>query len=133
MTLSPRQAHLIECAMEPGMQRTITAVCEAAGVTRVTFYRWVREDSDFREAWEDAWRGSIRRQLPGVAAAMIHQALAGDVRAARLVVDMAGVVTREHKLTLPTLREEAERLARATGLNVDEIMAEAEAILKALE
>lgn len=133
MTLSPRQAQLIDCAMEPGIRRTITAVIEAAGVPRVTFYRWLRDDAEFRAAWDGAWRGSIRRHLPGVTAAMIERALAGDVKAARLVVDMAGVITREHRITLPTLREEAERLAKALDLNVDEVMAEAEAILKELD
>ena len=131
MTLSAKQRDVINTAMEPGIERTITAVCDAARVSRDTFYRWLRDSPEFRDAWENAWHGAIRRHLPGVVAAMIDRALAGDVKAARLVADLAGVITREHRVTLDTtLRQEAERLAKELDLDPAELLAEAEAIIR---
>lgn len=51
-----------------------------------------RHDPGFAAAWDQVWRGTIRRHLPGVVAAMIHKAQEGDVQAARLVADLAGVL-----------------------------------------
>lgn len=131
MGLTPRQAQLLECAMDPELNKTITTVCRAAGVPERTYYNWMRDSAEFRDAWHDAWRGTIRRHLPGVAAAMVHRALAGDVKAARLVADLAGVITREHRITLDTtLRQEAERLAKELDLDPAELLAEAEAIIR---
>lgn len=100
MALSARQRKLLDTAMEPGISRSITAVCEASDVTRQTFYRWLDND-EFRQAWESVWYGSIRRHLPGVVAAMIDKAQGGDVQAARLVADMAGVM-KQHVETSGT-------------------------------
>lgn len=134
MALTVRQRHVVDNAMEPGIRRSIAAVCEAAGVSRDTFYRWLRDDAEFREAWEAAWRGSIRRHLPGVVAAMIERALSGDVKAARLVADMAGVITRQAHVSIDVaVRREVERVAAELGLDPAEVMAEAEAILRSAE
>ena len=91
MPLKPQQRKVLETAMEPGIGRNIVAVCDAAGVPRSTFYRWL-EDDEFRDAWNDAWYGSVRRHMPGVVAAMIEKAQSGDVAAGRLVADLAGVI-----------------------------------------
>ncbi len=131
MTLSEKQRRLIETAMQPGVHRTITAMCAEAGVTLRTYYRWSSDDGEFRAAWEDAWRGSLGRHLPGVVAAVVHKALTGDMRAARLVADMAGAITRQSHVSIEVaVRREAERVAAEMGLDPAEVMAEAEAILR---
>lgn len=131
MTLTPRQAQLLERATDPALNRNITEICRAAGVPDRTYYNWMRDSPEFRAAWEDVWRGAVRRHLPGVVAAVIHRALGGDVKAARLVADLAGVITREHRITLDTtLRQEAERLAKELDLDPAELLAEAEAIIR---
>ena len=131
MALTPRQMMLIEAAMQPGLNRTVESICKAADVSRATYYRWLQKDAEFREAWEAAWRGSLRRHLPGVVAAVIQKALAGDMRAARLVADMAGAITRQSTVSIEVaVRREAERVAAAMGLDPDEVVAEAEAILR---
>ncbi len=89
---SPRQARVLEAAQEAGLDRNITTVCASAGIAPSTFYRWLERDPGFVAAWESIWRGTIRRHLPGVVAAVIHQAQRGDVQAAKLVADLAGVL-----------------------------------------
>lgn len=119
--------------MQPGIRRTIEAICQEAGVSRASYYRYL-DDAEFREAWEAAWRGSIRRHLPGVVAAMIERALSGDVKAARLVADMAGAITRQSHVSIDVaVRREVERVAAELGLDPAEVMAEAEAILRSAE
>lgn len=86
-----KQTAALEAAQEAGLNRSITAICEAAGVDRRGFYRWLENDADFRAAWDDIWRGTIKRHLPGVVAAVVSKAQDGDIPAARLLADMAGL------------------------------------------
>ncbi len=89
---TPKQDAVLEAAQEAGLNRSISAICEAAGVDRTGFYRWLRKDPQFAAAWEDVWHGTIKRHLPGVVAAVIAKAQDGDIPAARLVADLAGVL-----------------------------------------
>lgn len=86
---------MLDAAQETGTSRTITALCEEAGVDRSLFYRWLRQDPNFRAAWEDTWRSSIKRHLPGVIAAQLDRALNGDTKAARLIADVAGLIKQK--------------------------------------
>lgn len=88
---TPKQAAALEAAQEAGLNRSITTICEAAGVDRRGFYRWLDSIPEFKAAWEDIWHGTIKRHMPGVVAAMIAKAQDGDVPAARLIADLAGV------------------------------------------
>lgn len=90
-TPTPKQAAVLEAGQEAGLNRSISAICEAAGVDRKSFYNWINRDQDFKAAWENIWAHSIRRHMPGVVAAMIAKAQDGDVPAARLIADLAGV------------------------------------------
>jgi AcrR family transcriptional regulator len=98
---SPIQARVLECATAPGVQRTITAICEEAGVATSTVYRWLQKDADFAAAWGETWRGSIRRHLAGIVAAQVTQALSGDTPAARLLLEAAGVLKQEYGGSAP--------------------------------
>ena len=89
---TPKQAAVLEAAQEAGLNRSISAICESAGVDRTGFYRWLHKDPQFAAAWEDVWHGTIKRHLPGVVAAVIAKAQDGDIPAARLVADLAGVL-----------------------------------------
>lgn len=90
---TPKQAAVLEAAQEAGLNRSIVALCEAAHVDRKSFYRWLKYDPDFKAAWEEIWTHSIRRHLPGIVAAQVAKALDGDTPAARLLADLAGVLT----------------------------------------
>ncbi len=96
--LTPRQAKVLDTAHEAGLSRNISAICRDAGVSRRSFYRWL-DEADFAAAWDGVWRGSIRRHLPGAVAALVARALQGDVRAIRLMADLAGVLKVRQEVT----------------------------------
>lgn len=103
---TPLQAAVMEAALSSEKRRTITAICKDAGVSRQTFYEWLREDADFRDAWANLWRRAIERHLSPVVLAMAHKAAQGDVQAARLVVEIAGIAPR--KIEMRDWREKAK-------------------------
>jgi len=92
-TPTPKQAAVLEAAQEAGLNRSISMICEAADVDRRGFYRWLEKDAAFKTAWEDIWRGTIKRHLPGVISAVVAKAQDGDIPAARLFADLAGILT----------------------------------------
>jgi len=100
-TVKPRQAAVLEAAQKAGLNRNITAICREADIAPSTFYRWLQNDAEFRGLWDSVWSGAIKRHLPGVVAAVIAQALKGDVKAERLVADLAGVITEKRELSGP--------------------------------
>ena len=97
--LTPKMRKVLEAAQQAGTDRTITAVCEEAGVNRRTFYRWLEYRSDFAVAWDEVWHKTIARHLPGVVSALLAKAKKGDVSAARLIADMKGVIKQKHEVT----------------------------------
>jgi hypothetical protein len=99
----PKQADVLQAAMEPGLRRSHTAVCRKAGVSRDSLYRWLRDDPDFAREWGVTWQGLIKRHLPGIVAAQVHKALDGDTAAARLLLEAAGVLKQEGGLTAPVV------------------------------
>lgn len=113
---------MMECALQPGLKRTITAIAQDAGVTPRTFYRWLNGDPCFKRAWENLWRESLSRHLSGVVSAMIHAAQEGDPRAAKLVLDISGIV--KQTLTVQTWEDELIALLVAGTITPDEVIAE---------
>jgi hypothetical protein len=100
---TPLQAQVLECAMTPGVQRHVTAVCQEAGIATSTFYRWLSKDANFAAAWGETWRGSIRRHMAGIVAAQVTQALSGDTPAARLLMEAAGILKQEYGGNAPVV------------------------------
>lgn len=92
---TPRQAKVLEAAQEAGLNRNISTICEEAGVNRTSFYRWLKEDTGFKAAWQDIWRSSITRHMPAVVAAQVRKAEEGDTNAAKLLSDLAGVLKQK--------------------------------------
>lgn len=97
----PRQKKILEEAQEAGLHRSVTVICEEAGIPRRTFYNWLKDDPEFADAWESIWRCAISKHLPGVIAAQIKKALTGDTAAARLLADLAGVIRQHHEIETP--------------------------------
>lgn len=88
---SPKQQAVLEAAHGQGVNRTISAVCQEAGVDRTSFYKWMREDPGFVKAWDAVWYGTVRRHLPGAIQALAQKAQEGDVPAIKLLTELAGV------------------------------------------
>ena len=88
---SPKQQAVLEAAHGQGVNRTISAVCQEAGVDRTSFYKWMREDPGFVKAWDAVWYGTVRRHLPGAIQALAQKAQEGDVPAIKLLTELAGI------------------------------------------
>ena len=98
---TPKQKDILLAAQEAGLKRSIAAVCRDAGVSRQSFYKWLDIDPDFRQAWEDAWHGTVKRHMPGAVAAMVARAQEGDVPAARLLAELAGQIVKRTQVSGP--------------------------------
>lgn len=97
-----KQAAVLQAAQEAGLNRTITKVCEEAGVPRTRFYKWLNKDPNFKRAWEDVWYGTVRRHLPGAIQALAQRAQSGDVQAIKLMAELAGVYKEKKGVELST-------------------------------
>lgn len=86
----PKQRKVLEAALTPEYNRTITAICEEAGIKRQTFYNWIKKDEKFREAWNKVWEWSIDRYMPGMVSAQVKKALTGDTAAAKYLSELSG-------------------------------------------
>lgn len=93
---SPEQGKVLAAAIEAGFDRNLSAIAKAAGVPRRTLYNWL-EDDRFREAFENIWRVTLGRHVPGIISAQIKRAQCGDARAARLVLELMGILKKHHK------------------------------------
>lgn len=107
-TLKPNQIAVLEAALEPGAKKDIRAICKSAGVDHATFYRWLNDDEVFSNAWANLWKDAIGRHLPGIVASMVDKAQSGDVAAARLLVDVAGIIIKRSTVEV-NWREEARK------------------------
>ena len=83
-----KQQAVLEVA-RTGTHRTISAICNAAGVSRQAYHGWIKDDAGFADAWNSIWRGAAQNAMPLVVAAMVRKAVKGDTQAARLVAEIA--------------------------------------------
>lgn len=94
-----KQLDLLIAARKPGLKRSITAICDEAGVHRTRFYDWMRDDPDFKDAWVKIWQDMLDLHTGGLMAAMIQKGLAGNVGAARLVLEIKGLIKKRVEVT----------------------------------
>lgn len=92
-TPTDKQLLVLEAAREVGLQRSISAVAIEAGVNRVTIYKWLRDDPEFKAAWGEIPQKLLSNHLPGIYAALVRKALDGDVQAAKLALEVSGKYT----------------------------------------
>ncbi len=88
---TPQQARFL-AVVKAARGRSITArhVCQALGYPVYEVASWL-DSAEFRERFRDAWRLLLERELVGVVAALIERAKRGDVQAAKLCLELAGV------------------------------------------
>lgn len=94
---TPQQKKALAAAIEAGFNRNISTIAKSAGVPRRTLYKWFENDPEFLEAWENIWRITLGRHIPGIVSAQIKKAQKGDARAARLILELVGAVKKIHK------------------------------------
>ena len=61
---SPRQVDVLNAALNSGLNRTVSAVCRDADVSRVSFYNWMKQPG-FAAAWAELPRKVISASMPG--------------------------------------------------------------------
>jgi hypothetical protein len=87
------KARIIETALNLGFDATIVDVCRQANVSRVTFYRWLDNDPIFEDAYRNLWKRELKGEIPQTVRAILKKAHSGDLAAARLHLEMAGVLS----------------------------------------
>ena len=62
---TPKQLKLLESYLNPDIAASVTAVCKDAGVSRVTYYEWMKDEAFCRWFWEEfnKHKTHIRAQL----------------------------------------------------------------------
>ncbi len=87
------KARIIETALNLGYDATVTEICQRSNVTRVTFYRWLSDDPVFRDTYQNLWRREVEGEVSGTVKAILRKAHSGDLAAARLHLEMAGILS----------------------------------------
>ena len=100
-TPRPKQAAVLEAALDPGTHRSQRAICEAAKVNESSLREWLRGDPDFRDAWGRLWRDSLERHKAAAAAALAANAISGDTSALRLFFELSGDLKNRTELSGP--------------------------------
>jgi hypothetical protein len=128
---TPKQAAVLEAALEPGVDRNHSAICRAAKVDRGSLRVWLRDDPDFRDAWAKLWRESLERHASAITASLVQNAIGGDVQAQRLFFDLKGDLKNRHEHSGPNgapLVDEASLVARFRELVRDPAPPEAPSV-----
>jgi len=131
---------------------TRKAAYDIAGISSGTFATWLEDDLDFKDAVKKAESDAVAERVARIRAAGIGGAVVRRVTVAR----NGEVVTtteeyarpewqadawllerkypddfgRKDRITMEHVRREAERIAKEQGLDVEEVMAEAEAVVR---
>ena len=108
---SPKQSAVLKVA-GLGRHRSKSAIASAAGVHRNSLDNWLRDDPGFRAAWESLWRVAAQSSAHLVVAAMVRKAAKGDVPAARLVCELAGLAKGKDGPAAPAGAVMIERIER---------------------
>lgn len=108
---------------------TLAVAASAGGMSRDTLNEWRKADADFSDALETAEHEAQRRLL-----AIIERAAEKSWFAAAWMMERrwSGSYGRRDKMDMTVdVKSAAEKVASQDGLDADEIMAEAERIVKA--
>ena len=100
-------------------QITIAEVANKIGVTKKSVMMW-REDPNFIDAIYDRYMVEFGIQLPAVLNAMTREAQAGNVQAARLVLEHSGRLVKNINVTIDSPFEKFLKGAQAVEVVSDE-------------
>ena len=100
-------------------QMTIAEVANKIGVTKKSVMMW-REDPNFIDAIYDRYMVEFGFQLPAVLNAMTREAQAGNVQAARLVLEHSGRLVKNINVTIDSPFEKFLKAVQAVEVVSDE-------------
>lgn len=109
---------------------TITAqeVADKLGVSTALVYKW-RQNPNFIEAYYDKYMVEFGGELPAVLQSMIREAKAGNVQAARLVLEHSGKLVKNINVTIDS---PYEKFLKAEKAEIDYEDAEVEDIVDSI-
>lgn len=107
--------------------RSIAKSVEWAGIRRKTAYDARNADPDFAEQWDEA----LTIACETLEASALQRAMAGDTTLTIFLLKAWKPAIYRDNIRLEVVRGEIQQLADALGLNADDIMREADAILRA--
>ncbi len=112
----------------------VRAACVAAGIDRSTAYDERRRSKTFAKAWDEA-KEDAADTLEAVARQRATAKIEpSDTLLIFLLKGMRPEVYRErYEVNINVVREAAAQLAAQTGLSVEEILAEAEALVRSVK
>jgi AcrR family transcriptional regulator len=88
-TPTDEQMKMAQLLADPSESRTISEKCKKAGVSRTTFYRWMK-DKKFVEYLNSLIDEYTDAELSRVWAALTRKAVEGDIQAIKLFFEMKG-------------------------------------------
>ncbi|MEK6195792.1 MAG: hypothetical protein N2F24_16375 [Deltaproteobacteria bacterium] len=88
-----RQKVVLTAAAAPGLARTISEICQQAGIQPSTFFRWLEDDPDFSHAWNQIWVVMVSQYMPSIVAAQVQEALDGKTAAAKYLTEIFSRIT----------------------------------------
>ena len=86
-----KQIEFLNAALECGLDRNISTICNAVNLSRQAFYGWLKT-AGFAKLWDEVPRQQLKKHLPSVVSAMIKRAQGGDPSSAKLVMSAAGML-----------------------------------------
>lgn len=114
-TFSAEQLKAIETYANLGPTAKESEVADTVGVTRKTLWEW-RKEREFCEAIAETVRKNLAQHFGGIFDALIRKAKTGQVPAAKLILEAAGMISEKHEVHIDTAEgyrrvvEEAERI-----------------------
>ena len=96
---TPQQLKAIEAYAALADSRTQDEIAEEVGVTRKTLWEW-RKEPQFNAAVKEAGRRNIISEFGPILQAMKSKALKGDVQAAKLLLETAGLTSQQRDLNI---------------------------------
>ena len=87
--LTGKKRHLAEILVNPDFDGSISDACTEAGISRTTFYNWLR-DPKFKGALDAAIDDYSDSELAHIWRALIKKAESGSVEAAKLYFELKG-------------------------------------------
>ena len=109
-----KKAKLAEMLVNPDLAATVTEMCEAVGVARSTFYKWLNDPEylSYIQGLVDRFTDS---ELTTVWKSLINECRKGNVQAIKLYFELKGKYTANVKIESPFAALTTEELRKLAG------------------
>jgi len=95
---SPVEHRILAAVAKDPDRTSVQAIADRAKCAPSTIYKSM-QNSGFRQMFNDAIRGRLHAEVPGVVNALIHEAQSGDFSAAKLILEITGMYEKSQKIS----------------------------------